>query len=256
MGEIQGQTVLITGASRGIGRACARAFAREGCRLLLLSRSREGLDSLCEEFSAENVENHTVQADVRERQQTEAVLGSLPADWRAVDILINNAGLALGLEPLPQGAVEDWDTMIDTNIKGLLYVTRALLPGMLTRGRGHIINIGSLAGIHAYPGGNVYCATKAAVRTLSDGLRQDLASTSLRVTNIQPGMVETDFSRVRFHGDEARADAVYRGIQPLQAEDVAESVLFAACVPRHVQICEITLTPVHQATGGVVYREA
>ncbi len=255
MAHLQGRTVLITGAGKGIGRACAEIFARAGARLVLFSRSGTDLIQVSDTLKSQGADVYHEIVDVRERDRVEGVLSSMPLRWQSIDILVNNAGLALGLEPLQEGGIEDWDTMIDTNIKGLLYITRAIIPGMIERGRGHIINIGSTAAIHAYPGGNVYCATKAAVHTLSDGLRQDLVSTPLRVTNIQPGMVDTNFSPTRFHGDQARAAAVYQGIQPLSAEDVADAVLYAASTPDHVQICEITLTPTHQATGGVVYRD-
>ncbi len=254
---MKNKTVFISGAGKGIGRACAEAFAHKGTRLILVSRSREDLERLEGELHKKHKTEcliHTL--DVRDRRAVQAFIQDLPPEWRDIDILINNAGLALGLDKLHEGLIEDWEEMIDSNIKGLLYLTRAIVPLMLDRKRqGHIINIGSTAGIHAYPGGNVYCATKAAVRFISDGLRQDLVDTPLRVTNIQPGMVETNFSHIRFHGDEQKAKQVYQGIEPLHAEDVADAVLYAASVPAHVQICEITLTPAHQATGGVVYRE-
>ena len=181
-------------------------------------------------------------------------MDSLPEEWKEIDVLVNNAGLALGLEPEFEGNVVDWETMIDTNIKGLLYMTRLVVPGMVSRNRGHVVNIGSVAGDAAYAGGNVYCATKAAVKLITDGLRIDLADTAVRSTTIKPGLVETDFSRVRFHGDEQRADNVYKGIQPLTGEDIADVVLYAVQAPRHVQIAEVLVLATHQASGSVIKR--
>nr|WP_281381101.1 SDR family NAD(P)-dependent oxidoreductase [Desulfurispira natronophila] len=252
---MQGTTVGITGASMGIGAACAREFAAQGASLLLCSRSSEGVQQLAHELQHEyDVPTYAFALDVRQRQQVEQALQELPAQWQAIDILINNAGLALGLEPLQDGSLDDWEQMIDTNVKGLLYMTRAIVPGMIQRKRGHIINIGSLAGRYAYPGAAVYCGTKAAVRAITDGLRMDLVDTPLRVTDLQPGMTETNFSNVRFHGDSSRASQVYRDIEPLQAEDVAQTALFIATRPAHVQIQEVLMTCTHQAASTVVHR--
>jgi 3-hydroxy acid dehydrogenase/malonic semialdehyde reductase len=193
--------------------------------------------------------------DVRDREAARLALESLPEEWREIDVLVNNAGLALGLEPEYEGLWEDWETMIDTNIKGLLVMTRLVVPEMVKRGRGHVVNIGSVAGDAAYAGGNVYCATKAAVKTLSDGLRIDVAGTSVRVTNVKPGLVETNFSNVRFHGDDARADNVYKGIKPLTGDDIADVVAYAVEAPEHVQIAEVLVLATHQASGSVIVRK-
>jgi NADP-dependent L-serine/L-allo-threonine dehydrogenase ydfG len=193
-------------------------------------------------------------ADVRDREALAAAIKSLPGEWREIDILVNNAGLALGLEPEYEGDFTDWDVMIDTNIKGLLNATRLIVPGMVERGRGHVINIGSVAGDAAYAGGNVYCATKAAVKTITDGLRIDLAHTPVRVTNVKPGLVETNFSNVRFHGDTRRADNVYKGIKPLTGDDIADVVVYAASAPAHVQIAEVLVLATHQGSGSVIVR--
>ena len=257
MQTLKNKIVFISGASSGIGKACAAAFAQVGARLILCARKREPLQEIAQALKTQyHSDILTLRLDVRDKQAVNDAIDTLPAEWQAIDILVNNAGLALGLEKLHQGDSEDWDTMIDTNIKGLLYLTRKIVPSMLASNRnGHVINIGSIAGIHAYPGGAVYCASKAAVKFISDGLRMDVVDTPVRVTNIQPGMVETNFSVVRFHGDQQRASQVYAGIQPLVAEDIAEIVLFAASAPAHVQICEVTVTPTHQATGGVLHKE-
>ena len=193
--------------------------------------------------------------DVRNRNAATAAINSLPLEWQQIDVLINNAGLALGLEPEYEGSFEDWETMIDTNIKGLLTMTRLVVPRMVKRDSGHVINIGSVAGDAAYAGGNVYCGTKAAVKTITDGLRIDLAHTSVRVTNVKPGLVETHFSNVRFHGDDARADKVYEGVKPLTGTDIAEVVFYAASAPAHVQIAEVLVLATHQANGSVLHRD-
>lgn len=246
------KTVLITGATSGIGEACARRFARGGYRLVLTGRNEEKLNALREELAAAGAEVVTLAFDVRDREAATVALTSLE---EAPDVLINNAGLALGLEKEYEGSYDDWDTMIDTNIKGLLTVTRTVVPRMVERGCGHIINIGSVAGDAAYANGNVYCATKAAVKALSDGLRIDLAETPLRVTNVKPGLVETNFSRTRFHGDQQRADNVYRGIKPLTGDDIADVCFYAAEAPAHVQIAEVLVLATHQANGTVIHRE-
>jgi 3-hydroxy acid dehydrogenase / malonic semialdehyde reductase len=252
MGSIQNQTVLVTGASSGIGAACARLFAQQGARLILSARRRDRLEALAAELS---IETYLLELDVRDRAQVSASFGALPSEWSAVDIVVNNAGLSRGLDKLHEGDIQDWEEMIDTNIKGLLYVTRALLPGMVNRGRGHVINIGSIAGRQAYPNGNVYCATKAAVRILSEGLKMDLLGTPVRVSCIDPGMVETEFSDVRFHGDGDRAKKVYQGLTPLTSDDIADVVVFCATRPAHVNISEILLVPTDQASATMVHRQ-
>jgi NADP-dependent 3-hydroxy acid dehydrogenase YdfG len=246
------KTVLITGATSGIGEACARRFARGGYRLVLTGRNEEKLKALCEELETTGTEVRSLVFDVREREAATAAMASLDV---VPDVLINNAGLALGLEKEYEGDYQDWDTMIDTNIKGLLTMTRLVVPRMVEQGRGHIINIGSVAGDAAYANGNVYCATKAAVKALSDGLRIDLAETPLRVTNVKPGLVETNFSRTRFHGDQQRADNVYKGIKPLTGDDIADVCFYAAEAPAHVQIAEVLVLATHQANGTVIHRE-
>ena len=248
--------VLITGASSGIGAGCARKFASEGARLILNARNIERLEALAEELKDEyGAACYILPFDVCDRQAAAAALASLPDEWKSIDILINNAGLAIGVDKEHEGCLEEWDVMIDTNIKALLSMTRMVVPGMIERGRGHIINIGSIAGDAAYPGGSVYCATKAAVKALSDGLRIDLVDTPLRVTNVKPGLVETNFSVVRFRGDKDRADNVYKGIHALTGEDVAEVAYFAASAPEHMQIAEVLVMPTNQATGTIVSRK-
>lgn len=250
------KTVLITGASSGIGEGCAYKFASEGARLILNARSSDKLNILATELKDKyGTECHVMPFDVRDRIAAASALEALPQEWKAIDILINNAGLASGVDKEHEGSFEDWDAMIDTNITALLYMTRKVVPGMVERGKGHIINIGSIAGDAAYPGGSVYCATKAAVKALSDGLRIDLVDTPLRVTNIKPGLVETNFSVVRFHGDKERADNVYKGIQPLTADDIADIVYYAASAPEHIQIAEVLVMPTNQATGTIVSRK-
>ena len=247
------KTVLITGASSGIGEGCARKFASQGARLILNSRSTDKLAALAEELKEKyDAECYVMPFDVCNREAAAAALNTLPQEWRSIDVLINNAGLAIGVDKEHEGSLDEWDVMIDTNIKALLSMTRLVVPGMVERGRGHIINIGSIAGDAAYPGGSVYCATKAAVKALSDGLRIDLVDTPLRVTNIKPGLVETNFSVVRFRGDKERADNVYRGIKPLNGDDIAEVAYFAASAPEHMQVAEILVMPTYQATGTIV----
>jgi 3-hydroxy acid dehydrogenase/malonic semialdehyde reductase len=253
--NLTNRCVLITGASSGIGKACAEAFAAQGCRLLLAARRKERLD----ELSAVLRERHgaevlTEALDVRDREAVERWVDELPGEWSDVDILVNNAGLARGLAPLHEGDVTDWEEMIDTNLKGLLWVTRAVLPGMIARGHGHVINIGSIAGHEVYPGGNVYCGTKHAVRGITGALRLDLLGSGVRVCSVDPGMVETEFSEVRFHGDRERAAAVYRGTTALSAQDVAEVVYFAASRPDHVDLAEVLLLPTDQASATSVHR--
>ncbi|MFQ3612887.1 MAG: SDR family oxidoreductase [Cyanobacteriota bacterium] len=247
--------VLITGASSGIGAACATLFARSGAKLILAARRQDRLKELALDLEqAFGIQPYLLALDVRDGAEVRRVLQGLPPEWAAIDILINNAGLSRGLDKVHTGVVQDWEEMIDTNLKGLLYVTRAVLPGMVERGRGHVVNIGSIAGRQTYPGGNVYCASKAAVRAISEGLKLDLLGTPIRVTEIQPGMVETEFSEVRFHGDSSRAAAVYQGVTPLTAMDVAEVVVFATSRPPHVNISEVLLLPTDQASTTLVHR--
>ena len=247
--------VLITGATSGIGKACARKFAQGGYDVIITGRRAQLLANLKRELEAEGVRVLALAFDVRNRNAATAAINSLPLEWQQIDVLINNAGLALGLEPEYEGSFEDWETMIDTNIKGLLTMTRLVVPRMVKRDSGHVINIGSVAGDAAYAGGNVYCGTKAAVKTITDGLRIDLAHTSVRVTNVKPGLVETHFSNVRFHGDDARADKVYEGVKPLTGADIAEVVFYAASAPAHVQIAEVLVLATHQANGSVLHRD-
>jgi NADP-dependent 3-hydroxy acid dehydrogenase YdfG len=250
---IMNKTILITGASSGIGEGCARKFASQGARLILNSRSTDKLTALAEELKEKyDAECYVMPFDVCNREAAAAALNALPQEWRSIDVLINNAGLAIGVDKEHEGSLDEWDVMIDTNIKALLSMTRLVVPGMVERGKGHIINIGSIAGDAAYPGGSVYCATKAAVKALSDGLRIDLVDTPLRVTNIKPGLVETNFSVVRFRGDKEKADNVYRGIKPLNGDDIAEVAYFAASAPEHMQVAEILVMPTYQATGTIV----
>ena len=247
---------FITGATSGIGQACAQKFAASGYNLIINGRNTDKLNEMRETLTQPGVEVLTLLFDVRDREATRNAIESLVSPWNQIDVLVNNAGLALGLDKEYEGDFEDWDTMIDTNIKGLLHVTRMVVPAMVARNRGHVINIGSVAGDAAYANGNVYCATKAAVKTITDGLRIDLAHTAVRVTNVKPGLVETNFSVVRFHGDKERADNVYKGIQPLTGNDIADVVLYAANAPEHVQIAEVLVLATHQANGSTIVREA
>lgn len=246
---------LITGATSGIGEACARKFAEGGYDLILTARRADRLGQIAHELEAKGTNVRILVFDVRDREAAHDALASLDGQWRKIDVLVNNAGLALGLEKEYEGDMEDWSTMIDTNIKGLLTMTRLVVPGMVKRNEGHVINIGSVAGDAAYAGGNVYCATKAAVKAITDGLRIDVAESAVRVTNIKPGLVETNFSNVRFHGDTHRADNVYKGIQPLTGADIADVVFYAASAPKHVQIAEVLVLATHQANGSFIHRE-
>lgn len=255
MFNLKNHTVFITGASAGIGEACARAFAAAGARLLLAARRLERLTALQDELKEEfGTETHIIALDVRDAAAVRDAVESLPQEWREIDVLVNNAGLSRGLDPVQRGDLNDWEEMIDTNVKGLLYVSRAVLPGMVERKKGHVINIGSIAGREVYPAGNVYCATKHAVRALTKGMQIDLNGTGVRVTGVDPGMVETEFSLVRFHGNEEKAEGVYRGMTPLSAADVAEAVLFCATRPPHVNVHELLLMPTDQASATVVNR--
>lgn len=246
---------LITGATSGIGEACARKFARGGYDIIITGRKQEALNRLAEQIKGIGADVLTLFFDVRDAKAARAAIDSIPQQWRAIDVLINNAGLALGLDKEHEGDMEDWDIMIDTNIKGLLTMTRYIVPDMVERGCGHVINIGSVAGDAAYAKGAVYCATKSAVKTITDGLRIDLADTPVRVTNIKPGLVETNFSVTRFHGDKQRAENVYKGITPLTGADIADVAYYAASAPKHVQIAEVLVLATHQASGSVIYRE-
>lgn len=245
---------LITGATSGIGEACARKLAGGGYDLIITGRNADKLKAVEAEARRLGADVLPLLFDVRDRKAATAAVESLTGKWAVVDVLVNNAGLALGLEKEYEGDMDDWETMIDTNIKGLLTMTRLIVPSMVKRNRGHVINIGSVAGDAAYAGGNVYCATKAAVKALTDGLRIDVAHTAVRVTNVKPGLVETNFSVVRFHGSRERADNVYRGIQPLTGDDIADVVLYAANAPEHVQIAEVLVLATHQANGTVIDR--
>jgi NADP-dependent 3-hydroxy acid dehydrogenase YdfG len=254
--SLQGKIVFITGASAGIGAATALAFAAEGARLLLAARRAGKLTevaALALDRGAAAV--HSIILDVRDSRAVQDAIDTLPPEWAEIDILVNNAGLSRGLDKLYMGEIEDWDEMIDTNVKGLLYVTRAVVPGMVVRGRGHVVNLGSTAGELAYGNGAVYCGTKAAERLITDGLRQDVLGTPVRVTSIDPGMVETDFSLVRFHGDTERAAKVYRGLTPLTPEDVADAIVWAVSRPAHVNIARVQLTTVHQANSLLFHRQ-
>ena len=247
---------LITGATSGIGQACARRFAQNGYAVIITGRNERKLSNLKKELEESGTMVLSLIFDVRESDKAEAAISSLPEEWKAIDVLVNNAGLALGLDKEYEGDPTDWNTMIDTNIKGLLTMTRLVVPGMVARNKGHVVNIGSVAGDAAYANGNVYCATKAAVKLITDGLRIDVADTAVRVTNVKPGLVETNFSNVRFHGDNARAENVYKGIKPLTGDDIADVVLYAANAPNHVQIAEVLVLATHQASGSVIHRES
>ena len=256
MQKLKDKIVFISGASSGIGKACAESFAKAGAHLILCARSLEKIKELGERLEAQyKIEILACELDVQDKKLVNDTIDALPEKWREIDILVNNAGLARGMEKLHEGNPDEWDAVIDTNVKGVLYLTRKIVPFMLeNQVNGHVINIGSTAGIHAYPSGAVYCATKAAVKSISDGLRMDLVDKPIRVTTVQPGMVETNFSVVRFRGDKERANSVYEGIKALTAEDIADIVLYAASAPPHVQICEVTVTPTNQATGGIIYK--
>ena len=247
--------VMVTGATSGIGEACARKFARGGYNVIITGRRKEKLDTLRRELENMGAEVLAMEFDVRERASARTAVDFLKGKWANINVLINNAGLALGLDKEYEGSFEDWDTMIDTNIKGLLNMTRFVVPGMVERNEGHIINIGSVAGDAAYANGNVYCATKAAVKALSDGLRIDVAESNVRVTNLKPGLVQTNFSNVRFHGDDARAESVYKGVKPLTGDDIADVAFYAASAPAHVQIAEVLILATHQANGSVIVRK-
>jgi 3-hydroxy acid dehydrogenase/malonic semialdehyde reductase len=255
--SIANQIVLITGASSGIGASCARFFAEAGARLILAARRKEKLQALAEALQGEySVDTLLLPLDVQDAEAVSLAIEGLPAEWQAIDVLINNAGLSRGLDKQYEAPLRDWEEMIDTNIKGLLYVTRSVVPGMVARGQGHVVNIGSIAARQTYPGGSVYCATKAAVKSLSEGLKMDLLGTPVRVTNIEPGLVETEFSTVRFRGDNDLAQNAYKGMTPLTADDIADVILFAVTRPAHVNISEIFLMATDQSSVSLVHRSA
>lgn len=257
MTGLNGKIVFITGASSGIGEACAQAFAAAGARLLLAARRKDRMEKSAPDLRQRGAPAvHLLQLDVTQPTAVAGAIAGLPEEWKAIDLLVNNAGLSRGLDKLYAGQIDDWEEMIDTNVKGLLYVTRAVVPGMVSRGRGHVINLGSTAGEVTYPGGAVYCATKAAERAISDGLRQDVLGTAVRVTSVDPGMVETEFSEVRFRGDTERAAKIYQGLTPLTPADVADAIVWAATRPAHVNIARISLTSIDQANSLLFNRKA
>jgi hypothetical protein len=254
------KTLLITGATSGFGEATARRFAAEGHRVIITGRRKERLEALRKELEGlhgdlgDHDRVHALHFDVRDHDATVRAIAALPAAWSSIDVLVNNAGLAAGLDPIQEGSLQDWERMLDTNVKGLLHVTRAVLPGMIARKAGHIINIGSTAGKEVYPKGNVYCASKHAVDALTKAMRQDLLPHGIKVTQIAPGLAETEFSVVRFHGDAERAKQVYQGLQPLRPEDIAELVHYVTTLPPHVCINDLVVTPTAQANSMVVHR--
>ncbi len=252
------RTVLITGASSGIGAACAQVLAGEGnYRLILCARRADRLDSLVKEILAQHadVDIHTFMLDVRDNAKVREAISSLPSEWQNIDVLINNAGLSQGLDAIQDGDTDDWDRMIDTNVKGLLYVSKAVIPLLKKSSQAHVINIGSIAGKEVYPNGNVYCATKHAVDALNKAMRIDLLPFGIKVTAINPGMVETEFSEVRFKGDKERAKNVYNGVVPLSGTDIAETISFVLSRPSHVNINDLLIMPTAQATGTVIVRK-
>jgi len=255
--SLKDRIVFITGASAGIGAACARAFAEEGAKLLLAARRVERLEAMEVELLESGASAvHAFRLDVQDRAAVERSIAALPEEWRAIDVLVNNAGLSRGLDKLWEGKPQDWEEMIETNVKGLLWVTRAVVPGMVARGRGHIVNLGSTAEDLAYPGGAVYCGTKAAVKLINDGLRQDLMGTPIRVSDIGAGMVETEFSEVRFRGDTERAAKVYQNITPLTPDDLADAIVWATTRPAHVNVARLLLTTIDQANSIMFNRRA
>lgn len=257
MESLKNKIVLITGASAGIGEATATAFAEQGARLILTARRKDKLDRLAktlkDQFAAESL---CISLDVTRPKDVQKTIEGLPKDWEDIDILVNNAGLGRGVDKIHEAQIGDWEEMIDTNIKGLLYVSRAVIPGMVKRKRGHVINLGSVAGHEVYPGGNVYCATKHAVDALTKGMRMDLVDTPVRISTVDPGLVETDFSIVRFKGDAERAKKPYENIKPLVGADIADIIVFVASRPAHVNINEVIVMPKAQASATMVYREA
>jgi len=254
--SLKDKIVFVTGASSGIGEAAARAFAAQGAKILMCARRLERIEKLAGALAQEHkVAARAFRLDVRDRTAVDKAMAALTEDWRAIEVLVNNAGLSRGLDKFPAGPVEDWEEMIDANVKGLLYVSRAVVPGMIERGRGHVINIGSIAGRETYPGGSVYCATKFAVKALSNVMRLDLNGTPLRVSEVAPGMVETEFSLVRFHGDTERAAKVYQGFTPLGPDDIADAVVWCATRPPHVNVSEVVVMPTAQASTTLTFRK-
>ncbi len=250
------KTILITGASSGIGAACAKQFAAAGANLILCARRINQLEEMAQDLQkTHSIKVLPLKLDVTDRASVQGLPETLPQEWREIAVLINNAGLAAGLDPIQTGSIDDWEAMINTNVKGLLYMTRALLPAMVARNAGHIINIGSIAGHFVYPNGVVYSATKHAVKALSEGLRMDLFGTKLRVTSIDPGAVHTEFSEVRFKGDKARADAIYQGMDALTASDIADAAVYCASRPSHVNISEMIIMPTDQAAATMIARK-
>lgn len=255
MTSLDKSTVLITGASSGIGMSCAVKFAEAGARLILIARRKERLAALAVRLKKlHGTETLVIGLDVRNRKAVVKKLSKIASRWKDIDVLVNNAGLSRGLDKLHQGSFKDWEEMLDTNVKGLLYVSRTIIPGMVARGKGTIINIGSIAGHEVYPGGNVYCASKHAVDALTKGLRLDLVDTPLRVCTVDPGLVETEFSTVRFRGDTHRAKQTYQNMTPLTPDDVADAILFCATRPPHVQLAEVMILPTAQASTTLVHR--
>lgn len=252
MEYLKGKIVLVTGASSGIGEATARRFSAEGARVIVAARRRDRLEQLADTLSGGC---HAIVLDVRDAEAVKQTIDTLPDQWKAIDILVNNAGLARGLSKLHEGDLTDWNEMIDTNIKGLLHVSRAVIPGMVERGRGHVINIGSIAGHWVYPNGNVYCATKFAVNALTQGMTIDLVDTPVRVSTVDPGLVETEFSLVRFHGQAERASQTYKGYKPLTGDDIADAIVWVASRPEHVQVQEVVIMPTAQAHSMVLHKK-
>jgi len=254
---LKDKIVFITGASSGIGRSAAEIFAKHGAKLILCARRKELTLELAKSLKTKfGTISHTLALDVRDRNEVANQISNLPKSWQEIDILINNAGLAAGLDKIPAGNIDDWDIMIDTNVKGLLYVTRAITPGMVERNSGHVINIGSIAGHEVYANGVVYCATKFAVNAINKGLKMDLSGTNVRVTTVDPGMTETEFSEVRFKGDKSRAKKVYAGLKPLSADEIADAVFYCASRPAHINILELVLMPTAQSSCTIVHRNA
>ena len=256
MTSLKNKVVFITGASSGIGKSCAVKFAEAGARLILSARRKERIDSLVEDLKKKyKTESYGFKLDVQKQKDVQHAVESLPKKWQDIDILVNNAGLSRGLDKLHEGSIRDWEEMIDTNVKGLLYVTRAILPGMVSRNSGMVVNIGSIAGYQYYPKGNVYCATKAAVDAVTNTLRMELVDTPIRVCTVDPGLVETEFSEVRFRGDKERAKKTYLGFKPLSPDDVADAVLFCATRPPHFQVAQMVVMPTNQASTTMVHRK-
>lgn len=254
--SLKNKVVFITGATSGIGKSCAAAFAKKKSKLIICGRRKDRLDELAKELREKyKVDILTLSFDVRKYKEVKKAAASLPGDWKNISILINNAGLSRGLDKLHSGVLDDWEEMLDTNVKGLLYVTREILPGMIERNRGHVINIGSIAGHEVYPGGNVYCASKHAVDAITKGLRMDVNGTKVRISTIDPGLVETEFSIIRFRGNKEKAGKVYHGLKPLTPDDVAGAVLYAASTPENVVVAQMLLLPLAQASSTLVSRK-